>query len=237
MTRFPHQGSGKRQLVRQMFSEIVDRYDLLNRSLSLGMDQKWRTALLNNMNLQPGIRMLDLACGTGDVLKLAASSIHPASLVGADPVLPMLQIAARKYPPLKTVCCESEALPFKSNTFEAITVAFGVRNFTDLELGLREAWRTLSPSGLLAILEFALPAAGIFRGFITWYLKHIIPLTGSLFHRREAYHYLTLSIHHFPAPSDFMHLLEEIGLAELNRVHYLGGLVQIYIGRKAAEAE
>lgn len=236
MTRFVHQGSGKRQFVRQMFSQIVDRYDFLNRSLSLGMDQKWRAALLKNMHLQAGIRMLDLACGTGDVSKLAASSIRPASLVGADPVLPMLQIAALKYPPLKTVCCESEALPFGSNTFDAITIAFGVRNFTNLELGLREAQRTLSPNGLLAVLEFALPPAGIFRGFIRWYVKHIIPLTGSLFNRRDAYHYLTSSIHHFPAPQDFMDLLEGIGLAELKRVQYLGGLVQIYIGRKSAAA-
>jgi demethylmenaquinone methyltransferase/2-methoxy-6-polyprenyl-1,4-benzoquinol methylase len=236
MARFTHQGNGKRQFVRQMFSQIVDRYDFLNRSLSLGMDQKWRTALLNKMRLQSGIRMLDLACGTGDVGKLAASSIHPASLVGADPVLPMLRIAARKCPPLKTVCCESEALPFRTNTFDAITVAFGVRNFTDLELGLVEAHRALSPNGLLAVLEFALPATGIFRGFIKWYLKHVISLTGSLFHRREAYHYLNHSIHHFPAPPDFMRLLAEIGLSEINRAQYLGGLVQIYIGRKSAAA-
>jgi demethylmenaquinone methyltransferase/2-methoxy-6-polyprenyl-1,4-benzoquinol methylase len=236
MTRFAHTGSSKRQFVRQMFSQIVGRYDFLNRLLSLGMDQKWRTALLENMDLRPGIRMLDLACGTGDVSRLAAASIRPASLVGADPVLPMLRIAARKYPPLKTVCCESEALPFGSNTFDVITVAFGVRNFTDLELGLREAHRTLSPNGILAVLEFALPSTGIFRGFITWYLKRVIPRTGSLFRRGEAYHYLTSSIHHFPAPADFIHQLECIGLAELKCVQYLGGLVQIYIGRKSTAA-
>lgn len=194
MTRFIHSGKGKRQFVHQMFSQIVDRYDFLNRSLSLGMDQKWRTKLIDHMNLQPGFRMLDLACGTGDVSKLASKSTHPGSLIGADPVIPMLRTAAQKCLSLTTVCCESETLPFRSDIFDAIAVAFGVRNFTDLELGLREVHRTLSPGGICAILEFALPSSGVFRGFLTWYLKHVIPFTGSIFQRRKAYHYLTSSI-------------------------------------------
>jgi demethylmenaquinone methyltransferase/2-methoxy-6-polyprenyl-1,4-benzoquinol methylase len=219
-----------------MFGQIVGRYDFLNRALSLGMDQKWRRRLLDTVNLQPGQRMLDLACGTGDVSKLAGTRIQPGLAVGADPVLPMLQIAARKYPSLKTVCCEGEALPFGSDTFNVITVAFGVRNFSDLEIGLQEIYHVLSPGGILAILEFALPSEGIFRGFFTWYLKHVLPFTGVLFRRGRAYHYLTESIYHFPPPPDFLRLLGDIGLIELYREQYLGGMVQIYTGRKSAQA-
>ncbi|MFC1484362.1 ubiquinone/menaquinone biosynthesis methyltransferase [Candidatus Neomarinimicrobiota bacterium] len=236
MTSFIHHGAGKRQFTRQMFSQIVDRYDFLNRSLSLGMDQKWRSRLLDTVNLQPGFRMLDLACGTGDVSKLAGKRTQPGLVVGADPVPPMLQIAARKCPSLKTVCCEGEALPFGHGTFDAITVAFGVRNFSDLEMGLQEIYRVLLPGGILAILEFALPSAGIFRGFFAWYLKHVLPFTGALFRRGEAYHYLTESIYHFPSAPEFVRLLGDIGLVELYREQYLGGTVQIVTGRKSTQA-
>jgi demethylmenaquinone methyltransferase/2-methoxy-6-polyprenyl-1,4-benzoquinol methylase len=219
-----------------MFSQIVDRYDFLNRSLSLGMDQKWRRRLLDTVNLQPGLRILDLACGTGDVSKLAGKRTQPGLVVGADPVPSMLQIAARKNPSLEIVCCEGEALPFSHDTFDAITVAFGVRNFSDLEMGLQEIHRALLPCGSLAILEFGLPSSGIFRGFLKWYLKHVLPLAGILFRRGNAYHYLTESIYYFPSPQDFMRLLGNLGFAELYREQYLGGIVQIYAGRKSVQA-
>lgn len=219
-----------------MFSQIVNHYDFLNRSLSLCMDQKWRRGLLDAMNLQPGMRMLDLACGTGDVSRLAGKKTQPGLVVGADPVPPMLQIAAHKYPPLITVCCEGETLPFSQGTFDAITVAFGVRNFSDLKMGLQEIHRALVPGGILAILEFGLPTSGVFRGLFTWYLKHILPFIGVLFHRGKAYHYLAESIYHFPPPPDFVRLLGDVGFIELYQEQYLGGTVQIYTGRKYLQA-
>ncbi len=232
MTRFVHYGRDKRRFVRRMFGEIVHRYDLTNRVLTLGMDNRWRRRLAAILGVQAGDRVLDLACGTGDVaLQIGRCQPH-CRIVGADPVPGMLSWAAEKFPPLVAVCCEGEALPFRENAFQAVTIAFGVRNFGYLEKGLQQIYRVLAPGGRLGILEFALPDLGRCQGFYRWYLTGVLPRLGAFFSRGYAYQYLTESIRHFPAPADFLDLLVSVGFARMNTRRFLGGAVWIYYGRK-----
>lgn len=232
MTRFVHYGRDKRRFVRRMFGEIAQRYDLTNRVLTLGMDTRWRRRLAAILGVQAGDRVLDLACGTGDVaLQIGRCQPH-CRIVGADPVPGMLSRAAEKFPPLVAVCCEGEALPFRENAFQAVTIAFGVRNFGYLEKGLQQIYRVLAPGGRLGILEFALPDRGRCQGFYRWYLTGVLPRLGALFSRGYAYQYLTESIRHFPAPADFLDLLVSVGFTRMNTKQFQGGAVWIYYGRK-----
>ncbi len=232
MTRFVHYGRDKRRFVRHMFRDIARRYDLTNRVLTLGMDIRWRRRLAIILDVQPGDHVLDLACGTGDVaLQIGRCQPH-CRVVGADPVPGMLSRAAYKFPPLITVCCESEALPFRENAFQAVTIAFGVRNFSYLEKGLQQIYRVLAPGGRLGILEFALPDRGRCQGFYRWYLTRVLPRLGALISRGYAYRYLAESIRHFPAPADFLDLLSSVGFTRVDTAQFLGGAVWIYCGRK-----
>ena len=232
MTRFIHYGEEKRRFVRRMFGEIAPRYDFLNRILTMGMDIRWRKRLAAILEVQPGERVLDLACGTGDMALNIGQSQPLCRVVGADPVPGMLPLAADKFPPLVTVCCEAESLPFRDNAFQAVTIAFGVRNFSYLEKGLQQVYRVLVPGGRLGILEFALPDRGRFRGFYRWYLTWVLPRLGALFSRGYAYQYLPESIRRFPVPADFINLLGSIGFTRVDTERFLGGTVRIYCGRK-----
>ena len=232
MARFVHHGRDKRRFVRRMFGDIAHRYDLTNRVLTLGMDIRWRRQLATILDVQPGGHVLDLACGTGDVARQIGRCQPHCRVVGADPVPGMLSRAAEKFPPLVTVCCESEALPFRENSFQAVTIAFGVRNFSYLEKGLQQIYWVLAPGGRLGILEFALPDRGRCQRFYRWYLTRVLPRLGALLSRGYAYRYLTESIRRFPAPADFLDLLASVGFTSVITKRFLGGAVWIYYGRK-----
>jgi demethylmenaquinone methyltransferase/2-methoxy-6-polyprenyl-1,4-benzoquinol methylase len=218
-----------------MFDEIAPRYDFLNRLLTLGTDRRWRKHLVTAVRPQPGDRILDLACGTGDVARLAGKQQPESTIIGADPSPGMLRRATRKDQRLLPLCCESEALPFQDGSFQAVTVAFGVRNFSDLASSVQEICRVLAPNGRLGILEFAQPAKGRLRRVYHWYLTGILPLVGALFSRGYAYQYLPESIQHFPAPEDFTDLLISSGFSNVVTQQFLGGTVWIYLGRKEEE--
>ena len=232
MTRFSHDGEDKRRFVRRIFSEIIPRYDFLNRLLTLGMDVRWRKSLAAALEVQSGDSVLDLACGTGAGARLIWR-LHPGCrVIGADPVPGMLSRAQGKFPALAAVCCEAESLPFRDEYFRAVTVAFGVRNFSDLERGLQEIRRVLMPGGRFGILEFAQPDSGRLQGFYRWYLEKLLPRLGALFSRNDAYQYLPESIQHFPVPAEFVKLLGSIGFSEMGAERFLGGTVRVYYGRK-----
>lgn len=211
-----------------MFGEIVPRYDLLNRLLTLGMDIRWRRRLAAGLRLQPGDSVLDLACGTGDLARQIVRRWTGCRIIGADPVPEMLFRALKKFPPLTAVCCEGESLPFLEDSFQAVTVAFGLRNFSSLEAGLQEVSRVLVPGGQLGILEFALPDQGALRGLYRWYLSSVLPHLGALLSRGYAYRYLPESIESFPAPEVLSRILDSIGFSRLNTRCFLGGTVRIY---------
>ncbi len=235
MAHFVHAGKDKRRFIRQMFGEIVPRYDFLNRLLSGGRDVAWRKRLAAAVGLKPTERLLDLACGTGDVALQVGRRQPGAQIVGADPIPRMLDRALAKLPTLVPVCCESEALPFPDGVFQAVTIAFGVRNFSCLQEGLEEVYRVLANGGRLGILEFAMPAKGRLSWFYRWYLTRVLPRLGALFSRGYAYQYLPDSVSEFPQRETLVELMHACGLQRVNATPLTFGIATLYCGKKPGE--
>lgn len=226
----------KPEAVRRMFSEIAPRYDLLNRLLSFGQDQAWRRrAVALALEKRPR-RVLDLATGTGD-LALALKRARPeAEVVGVDFSPAMLELARKKAKRLglEVVFLEGDALdlPFPDGSFQAVTVAFGFRNFADYGKGLEEMHRILAPGGRAVILEFPPPPKGPFGLLYRAYFKGLLPLLGGLLsHSFRAYRYLPASVERFPTPEALKGMMEEVGF----QVRYEGltfGVAAIHVGDK-----
>ena len=249
MTKFSHDTvvpyrnslQRKKDQVAGMFDHIAYRYDFLNRFLSCGIDVVWRKKLLSELKeVHPRI-LLDVATGTGDVAILAASRLKPERIVGIDISQGMLDVGRKKITKLllnkqiELIQGDSEAINSPDNTFDAVTVAFGVRNFEDIEKGLSEILRVLKPGGKLAILEFSKPA-GSFRWLYNFYMNTVAPFFGKLFSKdKEAYQYLHSSVKAFPEGKTFLHILEQVGFKEtsLNRLSL--GICTIYCGRKHSQ--
>lgn len=216
-----------------MFDGIARRYDFLNRLLTLGMDRRWRRYAVDRLALKPGDRVLDLACGTGDVAAEILRRWPGSSVVGVDPAPEMLRLAKVKVPTLETIRCSAEKLPFPDASFDAVTVAFGLRNFGDRGLGLTEIGRVLRPGGQLAVLEFAQPHQGPLQWFYRWYLGSALPVIGGLLSRSAAYRYLPESIDAFPVPDDLIAELGRYSLDVTERHSWLGGTVWYYRGLRS----
>jgi len=225
-------GPEKDRLIRDMFAEIVPRYDLLNRLLTFGMDLRWRRKLASGLHLHPGDRVLDLATGTGDVAAAVLRQWPGCRMVGADPVEGMLARARAKVPEMVPIGGVAEMLPFGDSIFNAVTVAFGVRNFNRLEGGLAEIHRVLRPGGQLAVLEFARPHLGPFQGIYRFYLGKILPVIGGFLSGGAAYQYLPESIDDFPSPGNFMQLLQTSGFSEITSRSWMGGTVWLYRAKR-----
>ena len=223
---------------RLPFSRIAPRYDLANRVLSLGLDLLWRKKLVERLvKLKPTPqRFLDIACGSGDILRLALKSFPKGVLfIGLDPCGEMLDIAQRRLS--KNVFLlkgRAENLPFKGESFDIATVAFGVRNFADRKRGLDEIYRTLRGGGVLGILEFSPPSNGnIFEHLGWWYTKRVVPLLGGLITGdREAYGYLASSIERFPTAEKFLSELEGVGFRPLKVERLTPSPAVLYILKK-----
>ena len=232
MNNYIHRGIDKTTFTRSMFAQIAQRYDFLNRLLTLGFDRRWRRYLIQQLHIDSGARILDLACGTGDVAKEITSQVQSPRIYGGDPVPEMLQIARRKIPELRPVCMGGEHLPFPAGHFDIITVAFGLRNFAYLETGLEEIFRCLTGGGRIGFLEFFEPAPGVRGTVFQYYTTHILPAIGGLFSRRYAYRYLPESIRAFGTAADFANLLRQVGLRDIYEQQFLAGLVRIFIATK-----
>ncbi len=211
--------------VRTMFDRIAPVYDLMNRAMTLGLDQRWRR-LAVRAAVRPGDRVLDACCGTGD-LALAARDAG-ADVVGLDFSEPMLERARRKGPELEWVRGDLLALPFDDGSFDAATVGFGVRNVEDLDRGLPELARVLRPGGRLAILEITRPR-GLLKPFYRLWFDVLIPLAGRVFPGGKAYTYLPASVRRFPGPRELAALLEEHGFGEVGYRLLGGGIVALHV--------
>jgi demethylmenaquinone methyltransferase/2-methoxy-6-polyprenyl-1,4-benzoquinol methylase len=229
--------------VKQMFNEISGRYDFLNHFLSLGIDRRWRARVTREIRNYAGpripeFRILDVATGTGD-LAIAMARLKPASITGIDIAGAMLAVGREKVARkgLEAVIsfreADAEHIPFPDHSFDAVTVAFGVRNYEDLEQGLSEMRRVLKPGGLMLILEFSHPERFPFRQLYGFYSHRLIPLFGRLVSGSpHAYTYLPESVAAFPSGADFLRIMNDTGLQELRQIALTSGIATLYTGEK-----
>ena len=222
--------------VREMFATIAGRYDLLNHLLSLNIDKKWRRLVVNRVRAKVLAReslILDVACGTGD-LSLMLFEIDGARVVGTDFCRPMLSIAAEKVPAdVRLIEGDALALPFKDATFDAVTIAFGLRNLADVESGLKELRRILKPNGWVAVLEFSRPSNALLRPLFGLYFRKILPLLGGVISgSRGAYSYLPASVSRFPDQQQLGSLMEQAGLDQVSFENLSGGIAALHFGRR-----
>jgi demethylmenaquinone methyltransferase/2-methoxy-6-polyprenyl-1,4-benzoquinol methylase len=215
--------------VRRMFDRIAPVYDVMNRVMTVGLDLRWRRIAAGAV-VQPGDRVLDACCGTGDLA--VACSGRGGVVTGLDFSPAMLERARRKLPSATWVEGDLLALPFEAASFEAATVGFGVRNVADLERGLAELRRVLAPGGRVAVLEITQPR-GVLAPFYRLWFDRIVPLLGKMLRGGAAYTYLPASVRRFPGPDELAGLMGRAGVADVSYRTFAGGIVALHTGRAA----
>jgi demethylmenaquinone methyltransferase/2-methoxy-6-polyprenyl-1,4-benzoquinol methylase len=219
-----------------MFDAIAARYDTLNRILSLGMDQGWRRKAVASLALRPGARVLDLATGTGDLAIAIAETHHDSTVVGVDPSRNMLSEGIRKVAGLylsdriELLEGDAQALPFENETFDGVTIAFGIRNVPDRAKALREMARVTRTGGRIAVLELSEPQRGMLGVLARTYVHEIVPRVGGLLSGAKEYRYLQSSIAAFPPAAEFAKMMEQAGLKVLETLPLTFGAAHLYVG-------
>jgi demethylmenaquinone methyltransferase/2-methoxy-6-polyprenyl-1,4-benzoquinol methylase len=229
---------GKKEQVAQMFDTISGNYDGLNRVISFGIDIKWRKKVLKLVSDKNPKTVLDIATGTGD-LAILMTNTSAEKIIGLDISAGMLEVGRNKIraknlsDKIEMILADSENMPFEDNTFDAITVAFGVRNFENLEKGLAEILRVLKPNGIFVILETSVPDKTPYKQGYTFYSKNILPLIGKLFSKDDsAYQYLSESASVFPYGEALNNILRKIGFIEVKAMPQTFGVATIYSASK-----
>lgn len=227
----------KKEEVREMFDNIAPKYDLLNHTLSMSIDRLWRRHVVKIVRRAKPRRILDVATGTGDLAIAMARRIGEAHVLGVDLSERMLDVARRKVEArgldgrIVLDRGDAEHLDVATASVDVATVAFGVRNFGDLDAGLRELARVLRPGGRVVILEFSRPSNPLFRTLYEFYTYRILPRIGGMVsHDRRAYEYLPASVGEFPRPAEFLRRLEAAGFHDCKARSQSCGIAQIYIG-------
>ncbi len=229
---------GKKEQVTSMFDAISGEYDGLNRVISFGIDVKWRKRVVRILRERSPETILDIATGTGD-LAINLVETGASRIVGLDISKGMLEVGKKKVrqrelnDKVEMLVGDSEDLQFGENSFDAVTVAFGVRNFENLENGLSEIYRVLKPKGTLVILETSVPTKTPFKQGYAFYTKYILPTIGKVFSKdRSAYRYLSESASVFPHGKAFNNILGEIGFIGMENRPQTFGVASIYIASK-----
>lgn len=229
---------GKKEQVRIMFNNISRRYDFLNHFLSLGIDKSWRKLAVGMLRENHPKKILDVATGTGD-FALESLVLNPDSITGIDISEKMLEQGRQKIKNkgldkiIRLETGDSENLTFPDNTFDAITVGFGVRNFENLAKGMSEMFRVLNKNGKLVVLEFSKPKTFPVKQFYNLYFTHILPFIGSVVSSdKRAYRYLNESVNAFPEGNDFLQIMRDTGFREVSQKRLMKGIASIYVGKK-----
>lgn len=239
MTVTPYNNTdSKKAQVKDMFNNIASKYDFLNRFLTLGIDQSWRRKAISSMNVDADSEVIDIATGTADLAIAIEKKYGPKHIIGLDLSDQMLAYGRKKVAKrnledkIELVEGDSENLPFESNTFDAASVAYGVRNFEDLDKGLTEINRTLKSGGQLMVLEFSKPGFPIKQVFDI-YFKYILPFIGKITSKdNRAYSYLYESVQTFPDGQDFVSRMKAAGFKNCECKRLTFGISSIYTGIK-----
>jgi demethylmenaquinone methyltransferase / 2-methoxy-6-polyprenyl-1,4-benzoquinol methylase len=236
---FKDSEDSKKRQVEKMFDKIAYRYDFLNHFLSAGIDIGWRKKAIKQLRSLDPKSVLDVATGTADMAILASQLLNADKIVGIDISEGMLEIGKKKIERLglqqriELLKGDSETIIFNSNSFDAVTVAFGVRNFQDLELGLSEIKRVLKPGGKLIVLECTKPKLPVIKNFYNLYLNLIAPWIGRVVSKnKNAYQYLNESVQKFPEGNDFVQILNKLGYKNASCKTLSLGISSIYSGEK-----
>jgi len=222
--------------VRSMFADVAPRYDLLNRVLSLQIDQRWRAHTVRRVRSyleDPAARILDLCCGTGDLL-LALEKVRLGPVLGSDFCHPMLTASQAKRSSSPLFEADALALPLADSSLDLITCSFGFRNFANYRKGIAELYRVLRPGGTAAILEFSTPPNAGFRAVYNFYSLQILPRIGALISgRRDAYTYLPESVRKFPGAEALAADLSSAGFSDVTFDRLTFGIVALHLARKS----
>jgi len=235
---YKEDSAGKKQQVARMFDSISGKYDFLNHFLSLGIDIRWRKKAIKLLAKSKPKLILDVATGTGD-FAVETLKLNPDQVIGVDISQGMLDVGRKKMKArgidhkIDLRLGDSENLPFGENKFDAVIVAFGVRNFENLEKGLTEMQRVLKPGGQLVVLEFSKPRVFPFKQLYNFYFKFVLPKIGRLVsHDSAAYTYLPESVQAFPDGTDFTNILNRIGFNHTTCQSLTFGISSLYTGTK-----
>jgi len=236
---FKDSGEGKKKQVEKMFDAIAFRYDFLNRFLSGGIDLWWRRRAIKELKDAGAKNILDVATGTGDFAITSYKMLQPDQITGIDISDGMLEVGRKKVRELgweaqiRLLNGDSEAILFADNSFDAVTVAFGVRNFEHLEKGLTEIQRVLKPGGKLVVLEFSRPSLPVVKNLYNFYMKSITPKVGKMISKNgAAYSYLNNSVQQFPERGAFTNILNKLQYRHSFYKTLSFGICTIYCGEK-----
>lgn len=238
VTPYKDQTTSKKEQVATMFDNIAPKYDFLNQLLSMGIHKGWRRKAVNLLKEVQPKNILDIATGTGD-FAIEAMKLNPDKVVGVDISAGMLKFGVDKINKLglqnkiELKLGDSESLQFADNSFDAITVGFGVRNFENLEKGINDIYRVLNTNGKIAILEFSKPKAFPIKQVYHFYFRFITPTIGKIFSKdSSAYTYLPESVKAFPDGEDFLNVLKKAGFKETKAIPVTFGIASIYTAKK-----
>jgi demethylmenaquinone methyltransferase/2-methoxy-6-polyprenyl-1,4-benzoquinol methylase len=226
--------------IKEMFDSIAPRYDFLNRLLSLRQDVYWRRTMISALDLPENAQVLDVACGTGDVLlEILSRPANHKLIVGADFAPGMLKLAKIKLlqenasPRVQLIAGNALHLPFPPNFFDAVTIAFGIRNIMDRKSALSSFFKCLKPGGKVAVLELATPSNRFFLSLYLFYFAKILPIIGSFFSKHlKAYDYLPASVINFPTPDKFAAIMKQAGFKQIKWRRLTMGIATVHIGQK-----
>lgn len=219
-----------------MFDNIAARYDLVNRVISLGIDQSWRKKTVKSLELKPGGHVLDLATGTADLAIMIAKTHPSVTVVGVDPSAKMLEVGDKKLTTQQLTervslqVGDAQALQFPDRTFDGLCIAFGIRNVPDRLQGLREMARVTKAGGRVAILELSEPRSGVLGPLARFHVHSVVPTIGALLSGAKEYHYLQKSIAAFPPAAEFEALMVEAGLRIVASHSLTFGVCHLYVG-------
>ena len=226
----------KKEGIRRLFNSIASDYDRLNHILSLNIDKGWRKKAVREITKHDSpVKILDIACGTGDfTIEIARKVTTGSEVIGVDISEGMMEIGKEKIRKAGVIAemsvADCEALPYEPNTFDCISVGFGVRNFEHLDLGLFEMFRVLKPGGKLVILELSLPSNAVIRYCYMLYFQKVLPFIGGLLSGdRGAYEYLCTSVLRFPAPDRFIAMLKATGFSQVKHQPLTFGICRMYV--------